>query len=482
MRIGLVTAAYLAILATLVPFGLHRLWLLWLRARLPLPPSARERRTPAAGTWPIVTVQLPIYDEANVVERLIDAACGLDYPRDRLEVQVLDDSDDLTTGLAARRVARWRAAGIDIHHLRRGTRSGFKAGALGYGAARARGDLFLILDADFVPPRELLRRLVPTFDDRSVGAVQAAWGHLNADESWLTRAQALFLDAHFAIEHAARHRAGLFFNFNGSAGMWRRACLEAAGGWQADTLTEDVDLSYRAQLAGWRLAYRDDVRVPAELPRRLDAVEVQQERWAQGGIQSARKLLPAVWRSGFPRRVKWEATAHLLSHIVHPLTLSLGVCLAALGYAGVVHASIPAWIHGAALGLATLPFILFYGAAARLRGVATARLPARIVEALLLGLGLGVPLAGAVLRGLIGSPTPFRRTPKRGWTPVRWYAAGPNRGSTLLRAGLGLLLAGAAANLVGLRMPGAVPFTALFAAGYLATSGEALRGARLRDQ
>lgn len=484
------TAAYLAILATLAPFGAHRLWLLWLRARTARtrPPGPEPRGRGAHGAaepppprdeLPSVTVQLPVYNEANVIERLIDASCRLDYPRERLEIQVLDDSNDVTARLAAERVDLWRAAGVRIRHLRRGSRAGFKAGALAYGTRRARGELLLILDADFVPPPDLLRRLVPSFSDPRVGAVQAAWAHLNPAESWLTRAQALFLDAHFAIEHAARHGAGLFFNFNGSAGMWRRACVEACGGWQADTLTEDVDLSYRAQLDGWRIAYRDDVRVPAELPRRLTAIEVQQERWAQGGIQSARKLLPTVWRRPLPGRIKVEATAHLLSHAVHPLTLLLGFVLAALGYSGLVHRAIPTWVHAVAIGLATAPFIAFYGTAARLRGERPGRVPRRILEAMLLGLGLGVPLTGAVVRGFVCARTPFRRTPKAGSLSVLGYDARLNRAAAMVRAGLGLLLLGAVANLMVVGASAAVPFTALFAAGYLATSREALRAAEL---
>ncbi len=467
----LAAVLYLLALIPLVPFGLHRLELLWIRLRRPEP----AQPAPWEGPLPRVTVQLPIYNEANVVERLIDAACGLDYPRDRLEIQLLDDSDDVTVEIAARSIAGWRARGVDAHHVRRETRSGFKAGALAYGNRLATGDFLLVLDADFVPPPGLVRDLLPSFGDPRVGVVQAAWAHLNEDENWVTRAQALFLDAHFAIEHAARHRAGLFFNFNGSAGMWRRSCVESSGGWRADTLTEDLDLSYRAQLAGWRFIYRDDVRVPAELPCRLRAVEVQQERWAQGGVQTARALLGDLWTSRFRLAVKLEGTAHLLGHAAHPLTLALGVGLAALGYLGAARAGIPGWVHLGALGVATAPFVLFYGSAARLRGVALRAVPRRVLEAMLLGLGLGIPLTGAVLRGLSGARTPFRRTPKRGDSPVRRYPAPGARAAAAVRVALGLSLAGAIANLAQLGVLGAIPFTGLFAAGYLATARESLR-------
>ena len=461
--------AYLALLAFLAPFGAHRLRLLWLRARRP----ARAEHRAWRGSLPTVTVQLPVYNEANVIERLIDAAGRLDYPTDRLEIQVLDDSDDETVALAGRRARAWRARGIDIRHIRRRSREGFKAGALAHGTSIARGEFLVVLDADFVPPPGLIRDLLPPFEDPSVGAVQAAWDHLSPDASWLTRAQALFLDAHFAIEHEARYRAGLFFNFNGSAGMWRRGCIEAAGGWQSDTLTEDVDLSYRAQLAGWRFVYRDDVRVPAELPSSLRAVEIQQSRWTQGGIQSARKLLPRIWRARLPAAHKLEATAHLAGHIVHPLTLTMAVALAGAGWVAGTGFGLPPIVHAFALFLATVPFVLFYGAAGwirKRRGIAR-----RIVEALLLGLGLGVPLTFAVLRGVGGRRTPFARTPKRGFSPTVGYRARLAGGTALIRFGLAVALAGAIVNTALLGSAAAIPFTALFAAGYALTSRECLR-------
>ncbi len=461
---------YLVVLALLVPFGAHRLRLLWLRLRRP-PRSEAETWT---GALPVVTVQLPIYNEANVVARLIDTVCALDYPVDRLEIQVLDDSDDETVERAADRVASWRARGFDIHHVRRGTRDDFKSGALALGAERARGEFVLVLDADFVPPPELIRSLLPPFSDGSVGAVQAAWDHLNRDANWLTRAQALFLDAHFAIEHEARYRADLFFNFNGSAGMWRLRCIEESGGWQGDTLTEDIDLSYRAQIAGWRFVYRDAVRVPAELPTGLRSVEIQQSRWTQGGIQSARKLLPSVFRAPLPMAVKLEAAAHLLGHAVHPLTLLLGITLAAFGWLGAPGSNLPGWIHAMALGLATIPFVLFYGLAGRLRDRSSG-LVRDVGAAMLLGLGLGVPLTAAVVRALRRTPTPFERTPKRGFEQTVPYRADLARLPALARAVLALALAGATAKIASLGLVTALPFTALFATGYLVTTRESMR-------
>jgi len=310
-----------AVLALLLPFASHRTHLLWL---------ARRPR-PRVGAWegplPVVTVQLPVYNERDVVERLIDAACGMDYPRDRLEVQVLDDSTDDTVAAAAARVEVWQSRGVRVSHLRRDVRTGFKAGALAFGAAQARGDLLLVLDADFVAPPGLVHDLLGPFQDQGVGMVQARWDHLNAEENRLTRAQALVLDGHFFFEQGGRYVGGRFFNFNGTAGMWRRSCLEDAGGWQADTLTEDLDLSYRAQMRGWRFVFLEDVGVPAEVPASVGALEVQQRRWAQGGIQTARKLLPALLRGPWPGRVKTEAAVHLLGHLAHPLTLALALLL-----------------------------------------------------------------------------------------------------------------------------------------------------------
>lgn len=479
------TALYLALLGLLLPFGLHRLYLLWLRFRpdgaTDDPEGATNDPVDAARRFPRVTVQLPVYNEASVVERAIDAACRLDVPRDRLEVQVLDDSTDETSRLAAARVRTWRRRGIDARHIRRESREGYKAGALAEGVRRARGELFLVLDADFVPRPDLVRRLLPSFGDPEVGFVQAAWGHLNRDERWLTRAQAVLLDAHFAVEHGARHRADLFFNFNGTAGMWRREALADAGGWQADTLTEDLDLSYRAQLRGWRGVYRDDVEVPAELPDTLRALEVQQRRWTRGGLETARKLLPSIWRSDERPAVKLEATAHLLGHLAHPITLLLGVALAWPDRLAATLAAIPAWAHAGAAVLVLTPFLLYFGAAVLLRGGRAATAPLRVLEAVALGIGLGPALVGPVASGLVGSGGTFRRTPKRGdgaatSLPLAYRLPGrPLRDS--VRGFLAVLLVIAGGSLAGAGHLAGAFFTLLFGAGYGATSVLGFAGA-----
>jgi cellulose synthase/poly-beta-1,6-N-acetylglucosamine synthase-like glycosyltransferase len=451
-----------ATLGLILPLALHRTHLLLLSRR----GAAAEGRE-WEGELPRVTVQIPVYNECAVVERVIDAAARLEHPADRLEIQVLDDSDDETRRVAARTVSRWRARGIDVRHLRRGTRTGFKAGALQEGMARARGEFILILDADFVPDPDLLRRLLPPFRDPAVGMVQARWDHLNEDARLLTRCQALLLDAHFFFEQGGRHAGGRFMNFNGTAGMWRRRALEDAGGWSWDTLTEDLDVSYRAQMAGWRFVFLPGVGVPAEIPEQIRAFEVQQKRWAQGGIQTARKVLPALVRGPWPWAVKTEGVAHLLAHAAHPLTLLLGVLL------------LPSAVARTSLGLerflfldlavfagATLSFLVFYTAAGRVRKRPWGPLLPRAVATLTLGIGLTAPVSGAVLRGMARKVRdPFVRTPKRGGGPGR-YRSPARRGDRILKGLLAGWALGCAALAVAWGYLASLPFLLLFGTGY----------------
>jgi len=279
---------------------------------------------------PRVCVQVPIYNERYVAERVLDAVCAIDWPRDRFEVQVLDDSDDETIGIVARRVARWRRRGIQVTHVRRGTRDGFKAGALAYGLEQTDAPLMAIFDADFVPPPDFLRRMVAAFDDRSVGFAQARWGHLDEGYSFFTRLQAMAIDFHFLIEQSVRTASGYFTNFTGTAGVWRREAIVDSGGWSSRTLTEDLDLSYRAQLRGWKAAYVEDLVVPEELPVSVDAYRRQQSRWATGSFQSAFRLLGSVLRSDNRAAVKFQAAVHLLAYGIGPLMLIQLVCYPAL--------------------------------------------------------------------------------------------------------------------------------------------------------
>jgi len=461
------------VLSLLLPMALHRSWLL----------AAARRGGPTAfppwsGDLPRVTVQLPVFNEIHVVERLLDAACSLDHPKDRLEIQLLDDSTDATPEVARKRVEEWRARGVNVVHLHRSQRVGFKAGALEEGRLRASGDFLLILDADFVPGPDLIQELLPPFLDPGVGMVQARWDHLNEDRNLLTRAQAFLLDAHFRFEHGGRHAAGLFFNFNGTAGMWRASTLEDAGGWAADTLTEDLDVSYRAQMEGWRFVYLPEVGVPAELPARVRAFQVQQKRWAQGGIQTARKLLPRLLRGPYPRRVKVEAVFHLCGHLAHPLTLLLGLLL----YPAIL-ARQTLGLHGllpldlALFSAATLPFLLFYGAAGRSRGRPWRRVLPGVVETLCVGIGTSVPVSRAVFRGLRRLDDPFIRTPKDGGVSGPTYPSTGGWGDVVLKLVLGGGLLGAAVLALRGGASGSLPFLLLFAIAYLAMGvREALEG------
>ncbi len=273
------------------------------------------------NTNSMVTIQLPLYNELYVVERLINAICTIDYPKEFMEIQVLDDSTDETVNVAAKMIAQKQKEGFNIVHVRRNTRKGFKAGALKEGMKTAKGDFIAIFDADFIPNKNFLKKTLSFFTDEKVGMVQTRWEHLNGDFSLLTRAQALALDGHFVIEQSVRNKAGFFINFNGTGGVWKRKCIEDAGNWQDDTLTEDLDLSYRAQLNGWKFIFLKDFTSPAELPSEINALKNQQFRWTKGAIETAKKILPLVWKSNVPLRVKLQSTFHLTNNIVFPFIL-----------------------------------------------------------------------------------------------------------------------------------------------------------------
>src|SRR5712691_11153572 len=315
---------YLAILVILATYGLHRYHLVYLYLK-----HKNKVAKPKAklAVKPRVTVQLPIYNELYVVERLVEAACNIRYPRELLEIQVLDDSSDGTAEIAAACVAKHRALGFNIHHIHRTNRHGFKAGALENGLKSATGESIAIFDADFIPSPTFLQDVVDYFSDTQVGMVQARWGHINREYSLLTQVESVILDGHFVIEHGGRHLSGRFFNFNGTAGIWRRQTIESAGGWEHDTLTEDTDLSYRAQLAGWKFLYLPHIVCPAELPVEMNSFKTQQSRWAKGLVQTAIKLLPRILRSDLPLKIKTEAFFHLTANITYPLMIALSFLL-----------------------------------------------------------------------------------------------------------------------------------------------------------
>ena len=466
----LAVVGYVLAQLLIVVYASHRYLLLWRWWRGRRRSSAMRTGIDGGERLPHVTVQLPVFNERSVIVRLIDAVAALDYPHERLEIQVLDDSDDSTRELAAASVARHRSRGLDIHHLHRPRRTGCKAGALAAGLARARGELIAVFDADFVPPPDFLRRTTPRFADGSVGMVQARWGHLNRSRSPFTAAQATLLDAHFLIEHRARMDAGLFFNFNGTAGVWRRACVEDAGGWSHDTLTEDLDLSYRAQLRGWRFLFDETLEAPAELPGDMEALKSQQRRWTKGAIQTARKVLPQLWRAPLPARVKIEAFFHLTSNAVYPLLLALGLLLLPVLLA---RSSLPpaaAWaIQGAVLVLGVVPVAVFLAAGRRAAGGSLGAVLHDVPAALMLGIGLSVNNARAVVEGLGGRVGEWERTPKTGDTTGRpasrcYPSARSMAGRTEIALSLWFVSVGAFAWRGG--HLGALPFSALLVVGF----------------
>jgi cellulose synthase/poly-beta-1,6-N-acetylglucosamine synthase-like glycosyltransferase len=478
-------AVYVLAQALIVVYSSHRYVTLWRWWR------HRDRRSrlrpPAPAVWPRVTVQLPVFNERLVVRRLIDAVAALDYPADRLDIHVLDDSTDETTALAAEAVAWHRARGVPIRLLHREARTGYKAGALEAGLRATDADLVAVFDADFVPGPDFLTDLVPHFGDPRVGMVQARWGHLNRRDSTLTAAQAVMLDSHFLLEHVTRMEQGLFFNFNGTAGMWRRACIEDAGGWSHDTLTEDLDLSYRAQMAGWAFVFDSAVESPAELPADIEALKSQQRRWAKGSIQTARKLLPMLWRSPRPMRVKFEALFHLTSNFTYPLLLALALLLLPV-LLGTSTAS-PALVWTLQLGvvlLGVVPVTIFLAAGQRAAGERGLRLWRNVAVALVIGVGLSVNNARAVIEGLGSSIGHWERTPKSGSGAGR--ALAPYASSTRLSGRTELLLALYFSALTVFAWAQgeyrAIPFIALLIAGFAgvgwASLLSSLRGASLR--
>ena len=360
-----------------------------------------------------MTVQLPIYNERFVASRLLDAAASLNWPEDRLEIQVLDDSTDDTQKIIEDRAAYWKRKGINIKIMRRDFREGYKAGALNQGLTTAKGEYIAIFDADFVPPHDFLLRTLPYFADEKTGMVQAQWGFLNAKHSWFTGIQSMLLGAHFSVEHCVRYRRGLYFNFNGTAGIWRRKAIESSGGWQSDTVTEDLDLSYRAQLAGWRFVYLDDLVVPSELPITIASFRSQQQRWAKGSIQTAKKILPRIITSPLSFSVKMETLAHLLANFGWLLgaivTLTLYPTImwrVGIGPYELIRLDLPLFMCTSfGIFLYFFTFLNKKGAGGSFRWLLL--LP-------VLSVGLAPSIALSVLKGVFSRGGIFKRTPKFG--------------------------------------------------------------------
>ena len=414
---GLIVS-HLIFLSLLACYGLYRYYVLVLYYRVK---AARPICPRPPASWPTVTIQIPVYNERYVVERAIRSACDVEYPKDRLEIQLLDDSTDDTSQIIARTLAGYRRQGLNVHHVQRAHRHQFKAGALAEGLRRASGELVAIFDVDFIVPRDLLTRTVPFLTDPSVGMVQARWGHVNAAYSFLTRVQAILLDGHFVIEQVARHHAGRFFSFNGTAGIWRAAAIRASGGWQADTLTEDLDLSYRAQLAGWRCVYLPALVASAELPVEMNAFKTQQYRWTKGSIQTAKKLLPRIFHSRLAGSIKAEALCHLTSYLSYPIGL-----LASLAFPLFIMRPTQLFHHWSIdllwLILLAIPGACFYLCAQRELSANWLKRLGMIPWVVAVGIGMSVNNASAVVDAVLGGRQEFRRTPKFSiqFTADRW--------------------------------------------------------------
>jgi cellulose synthase/poly-beta-1,6-N-acetylglucosamine synthase-like glycosyltransferase len=417
--------------------------------------------------YPHITVQLPVYNERHVVERLLEAVVHLDWPAERLQIQVLDDSTDDTSQIIAAALRRYRAQGTPrrLEHVRRPDRQGFKAGALQYGLASANGEFVAIFDADFIPPADFLRKTIPCFRDARVGCVQTRWGHVNPDSSQLTRAQALGIDGHFVVEQSARHAIQAYLNFNGTAGVWRRVCMKDAGGWQGDTLTEDLDLSYRAQLRDWRIIYQPDLVVPAELPVQIDAFKRQQFRWAKGSIQTALKLLGRLWRTSHPVWLKVMGTLHLTNYSVHPLMLVNLLLILPMAITESPILRLTPVFTLAAIG----PPAVYWTAMA----VKSVPLPTRLGRlAVLIGLGTGLSVNNtrAVLEAVLGLDSEFKRTPKFAVTArsTRWQTSSyalPRDPAAWLELLLALYACGLLAWILSQGIWGLIPWLLMYAGG-----------------
>jgi len=405
--IYLLAFTYLFIILWLALYGINNLVsaILYLRGKK----TMQDKKAVAPPKdWPLVTIQLPIFNEKYTVERLLIAVTRLDYPRDCLQIQVLDDSTDETAGLINRLVDEFKSGGVNIEYIHRSNRQGYKAGALDEGLSRATGDLIAIFDADFVPGPDWLKKTVPLFQNPILGCLQTRWGHTNRKYNSLTHAQAMAIDGHFIVEQAARSHNGLFLNFNGSAGLWRRACIEDAGGWTWDTLTEDLDLSYRAQMCGWKIGYVPDVVVPAELPTEVEAFKNQQFRWAKGSFQVVKKILPKVFeRNDLPWNVRLMAALHITGYMVHPLMLCLFLLTLPVGlFVPFAFRIIP---FSVLTGLG--PPLLYLVAAAPQTPPLRERL--KLIPLMLItGFGISLSTSIAVMEGLMGKGGNFVRTPK----------------------------------------------------------------------
>ncbi len=476
----IVLVGYFFSLLVLFVFGLHGFIMIFYYNKYRDVKNSQDKNfIPGA----MVTIQLPLYNELYVVERLINSVCEIDYPKDKMEIQVLDDSTDETTQITARIVEQKLKEGFDIKQIRRGTREGYKAGALKEGMKVAKGEFIAIFDADFIPQKEFLKKTLSFFNESKIGMVQTRWEHINGDYSILTRAQALALDGHFVIEQTVRNKAGFFINFNGTGGVWRKSCIVDAGNWAADTLTEDLDLSYRAQLNGWRFVFLKDFTSPAELPSEINALKNQQFRWTKGAIETAKKILPLVWRSKMPLRVKLQSTFHLTNNIVFPFILLAAILNVPLIF---IKNSGPHELYFAVMSLFVLAFVssfMFYLYSQKdIR--ADWRKKIVLFPLFMAGsMGFAVNNSRAVFEGLMSRKSEFVRTPK--------YKVVSNKDSWIgnkyssKKLGMSVIvelimeiycLVGIAASIYFFELA-ALPFQILFFLGFAFVSGTSIKHA-----
>jgi cellulose synthase/poly-beta-1,6-N-acetylglucosamine synthase-like glycosyltransferase len=489
LEIGIL-GLYFLVLVILAIFGLHRYVMVYLYYRHA---DRKALPEPLPETLPRVTVQLPLYNEMYVVDRLLASVAELRYPRELLDVQVLDDSTDETRRIAAAAVERLREQGLDAHYIHRADRTGFKAGALDNGLRTAKGSLVAIFDADFVVPPDFLEKLVGHFEDPKVALVQARWGHINRDHSLLTQIQSILLDGHFILEHGGRNRGGRFFNFNGTAGIWRKEAIGDAGGWQHDTLTEDLDLSYRAQLRGWRFVFVQDLVSPAEVPVEMNAFKGQQHRWAKGSIQTCLKLLPKILASSVPLPVKVEAAFHLTANFAYPLMVLLSLLMFPamvirydMGFYEMLIVDVPLFLG------ATMSVCSFYSVSQRETAGSAWRGRIKYLPAVLAtGIGLSVNNAKAVMEALLGHGGEFVRTPKYkvegandAWKHKRYRGA--LNFAPFVELALAAYFAAMAWYALTHAIWGTLPFILIFMSGYgytaLMSLLQNLDFARLREQ
>lgn len=480
MEITIITL-YLIVLGVLGIYGFHRGHLLFLywrhRKNAPVPHAQFEE-------LPMVTIQLPMFNEMYVAERLLEGVVRIDYPRDRMEIQVLDDSTDETTTIAQAKVEELRKRGFDVVYKHRTNRVGYKAGALEEGLKTAKGDFVAVFDADFVPTPSILMDLIHHFTDEKVGMVQARWGHLNREFSILTHVQSMMLDGHFIVEHIARNRSGRFFNFNGTAGIWRKRAITESGGWQHDTVTEDMDLSFRAQLRGWRFVYVPHALAPAELPCEMNSFKTQQFRWAKGSAQTTKKLLWTVLKADIPFKVKAEVVFHLTNNFAYLFLVVLAVLQLPnmllrrqMDNPELLLLDIP--LFAATFGSITVFYLVTHRALYGDLWTAIKRLPLMMA----LGIGLSINNARAVIEGLFGRDLEFVRTPKHGvlgqegaWKKKKYRARWPVHSIVELAFGAYFVLTIALAVVTGSYV--SIPFLVLFMIGFLYVGSLSLYQAR----